>query len=265
MNLLRVIGAPSVCALVLVCGCSGGREMERSPERASGTSARSAPGALGGDSISPIPPNTARPPVPSSETTAAIAPPKSPDAAVIQPGDQIQISVWGYPEFNSTPTVQETGNITLPLLGDVRAASLTRNQLEAELRQRLSQFIKGDINLTLAVIDLIHQRVSVMGAVNRQDNYPVMTDIPLVELLSQAGGTAPDADLRHVRIYRNSVMTNAQEVDLTRHMQEGELRTIPRLHPGDIVFVPREENLVRDLSGYARDVFLLFGFFRVLY
>ena len=182
----------------------------------------------------------------------------------IQPGDQVQISVWGYPEFTSTVTVNENNAITLPLIGEIVISPATKEALTTQLHSRLSEYIKEDVKLTVNVTSFAGRRVSVMGAVTRQDNYPVMAEISLVEIISTAGGTTADADLRHVKIYPNGIRRDPVEVDLTRHMQFGNMQTVPKVRPGDIVYVPREENLVRDLSGFMRDVLVLFGFFSVV-
>lgn len=184
-------------------------------------------------------------------------------ADMIKPGDQLQIMVWGYPEFNTTSTVKEYGTVTIPLIGEVMAAGLTQDEFTSAVKERLSEYVKGDPRLTISHIEM-DRRVSVMGAVNKQDNYPALSDEPLVEIIAAAGGPATGADLRHVKIFRNGRRNDVIEVDLTEHLEKGDMESIPRVKPGDTVFVPKEENFMRELSDYARDVLLLFGFFRLL-
>ena len=183
---------------------------------------------------------------------------------VIKPGDQIQITVWGYPEFNTTTLVKDYGSVTIPLVGDVMAAGLTENEFTNSVKERLSQYVKGEPKVTISHVEL-NKRVSVMGAVNKQDNYPAISEVSLVEIIAAAGGPAPNADLRNVKIFRKGRRNDVIDVDLTRQLQSGDLADIPKVNPGDVVFVPVEDNVMRDLSDYARDVFLLFGFFRILY
>lgn len=182
----------------------------------------------------------------------------------IKPGDQIQITVWGYPEFNTTTTVKDYGSVTIPLIGEVVAAGMGEKEFTNTIKERLSQYVKGEPKVTISHIEL-NKRVSVMGAVNKQDNYPVISDVSLVEIIAAAGGPAENADMRNVKIFRKGRRNDVIEVDLTQQLQTGDLEDIPRVKPGDTVFVPVEDNVMHDLSDYARDVFLLFGFFRVLY
>lgn len=183
---------------------------------------------------------------------------------IIHPGDQVQIMVWGYPEFNTTTTVKEFGTVTIPLVGELMAAGLSKDDFTKAVKERLSEYVKGDPQITVSHIAM-NERVSVMGAVNKQDNYPVLTEEPLVEIIAAAGGPATGADMQHVKIFRHGSNYNVVEVDLTRHLADGSMQSIPKVKPGDTVFVPKEENVMREMSGYARDVLLLFGFFRILY
>ncbi len=182
----------------------------------------------------------------------------------IKPGDQIQITVWGYPEFNTTTTVKDYGSITIPLVGDIMAAGLSESEFTNSVKERLSKYVKGEPRVTISHVEL-NKRISVMGAVTKQDNYPAIAEVSLVEIIAAAGGPAPNADLRNVKIFRKGKRNDVIEVDLTRQLQTGDLADIPKVNPGDVVFVPVEDNVMRDLSDYARDVFLLFGFFRILY
>ena len=186
------------------------------------------------------------------------------DRDIIKVGDQLQISVWGYPEFNTTTTVKDYGTVTVPLIGEVVAAGLTTDKFNDEISQRLTEYVKGEPKITISHIDL-NKRISVMGAVNKQDNYPTLSDVSLVEIIAAAGGTAPNADLGHVKIFRKGKISDVIEVDLARHLERGDMESIPKVKSGDTVFVPKEENVMRDLSDFTRDILLLFGFFTFLY
>ncbi len=183
--------------------------------------------------------------------------------SIIRPGDQIQITVWGYPEFNTTTTVKEFGTITVPLIGEVIAAGLTVGQLRDQLKQRLSEYVKGNARLTVTHIGMDKQ-VSVMGAVTKQGNYPALTELTLIEVLSDAGGPTATADLTHIRIYRHSMHAEVIDVDLEEYLQTGNVQYIPRVGPGDVVFVPEKQNFVLAFSAYASEVVFLFGFFALL-
>ncbi len=193
--------------------------------------------------------------------TVATEPPTSDD--IIRPGDQVQVMVWGYPEFNTTTTVKDYGTITIPLVGDVIAAGLTEDQFAAQVKERLAEYVKGDARVTISHIGM-DKRVSVMGAVTTQGNFPVMSNVSLVEILAAAGGATSDADLRHLKIFRHGQRSDAVEVDLSDYLESGNFQNVPKVGPGDTVFVPRQENLIREISTFGQDILVLFGFFTIL-
>ncbi len=185
------------------------------------------------------------------------------DDYVIRQGDQIKLEVWGYPEFNTETVVKELGTVTIPNIGEVSAAGLTKDQFRQQVMTKLAEYIQGEVKLSLAVISAIPQKITIIGAVTRQENYPLSNEVTLVEALSMAGGTTPESDLRAVKILRGGLSSQPIEVDLTYYVEQGNIESIPIVRPGDTIWVPRNENLMRELSLYFRDVIFIFGFFQL--
>lgn len=185
------------------------------------------------------------------------------DNYVIRIGDQIQVVVWGYPEFNFQGTVTETGSLTVPLIGEIVVAGLTKGQFIEQLKQKLSIYIPGEIKVSLNITSVVVQKVAVLGEVTRQDNYTIISELSLVEILSTAGGTTADSDLRSIKILRGGLNTNPIEVDLISFIENGNISAIPIVRPGDMVYVPKKNNVIRELSDFMRDAIFIFGFFRI--
>ena len=182
---------------------------------------------------------------------------------VIRQGDQISISVWGYPEFTTQTVVKESGTITIPLIGDMMVSSITKEEFTNELKKRLTEYVQGEIRLTVTIVSTVAQRVSVLGSVSKQDNYAVASDLSLLEVLSMAGGTTTDSDLHHIMILRAGTSHQPVDVDLSAYIESGNVEGVPVVRPGDTVFVPKKGNVIRDLSDFLRDAIFIFGFFRV--
>lgn len=91
-----------------------------------------------------------------------------------------------------TYTVNEKGNISFPILGEVQLAGLTRTQAIEKLRTDLSQYIKDPgVN-----INFNNFRVSVLGEVARPGSFIMPTErVTILEALSMAG----DLTIRGIR------------------------------------------------------------------
>lgn len=177
----------------------------------------------------------------------------------------VELSVLGYPEFQTSTTVKESGALMVPLIGEVHVAGLTREQFVVTLRKKLAEFVKGEPEITIGISSPANQKISVLGAVTRQDNYPVTGEISLLEALSSAGGTTPESDLSHIRIIHNGNTNDLAEVDITSYLELGNLEAVPKVQSGDVIYVPKKENVVRVFSDFLRDAVFLFGTFRLFY
>lgn len=179
-----------------------------------------------------------------------------------QPGDEITVLVFGYEEFDTQGVVSSDGTLVMPLVGELQVAGLTRSGFEEKVRQALREYIREEIVLTVSIRNTSRDMVSVLGSVRDPSNYPVIGQASLFEVLSMAGGTLEDADLRNIRVYRQHSPLVQSRVDLTWHLEQGQIDSSPlHIQPGDIILVPRKDNMVRELSFFLRDVVLLFGLF----
>lgn len=182
----------------------------------------------------------------------------------IRPGDEIEILVWEQENFNTSATVGNQGNILIPLIGDVKVTGFTQSQLKRHLENRLSEYIRGDVNLTVSLRSIDNMEVSVFGRVADPDNYQVVDETSIFKVLSMAGGPSEEANLRRVKIYRKTGDRNYDTIDLTYYLDNGRMDEAAMVLPGDVVYVPQRQNVVREMSDFLRDVVLLFGIFRVI-
>jgi polysaccharide export outer membrane protein len=177
---------------------------------------------------------------------------------IINKGDQLLVTVWGYNEFTTTQTVKDNGMFTMPLIGDVKAAGLTKEEFISSLQKRLAEYIQGEIKITVSAISSVGQRVTILGAVVRPENYPISIETNLLELISMAGGYTPEARLNRIKIFHKDKTLPATEVNLEDYLDRSDIDNIPKVKPGEIVFVPRQQNVIKDFGEFFRDVAFLF-------
>ncbi len=182
----------------------------------------------------------------------------------IRPGDELEILVWEQPSFNTMTTVSKRGAITIPLVGEMKVAGLTREEFKRDLKRELSEFIKGEMNLTVSIRNTDDSIVSVFGMVVSPDNYPVVDQTNIFRILSSAGGPTEFANMKEVKLYKEGGTNHYATLNLMEYLESGQM-TSPDLvvKSGDIIYVPKKENAVREMSEFLRDVIILFGIFRV--
>jgi polysaccharide biosynthesis/export protein len=102
--------------------------------------------------------------------------------------DEIEIRVFGASEFSGTHRVEESGEIAIPLLGPVSVAGSTPRELESHLEDRLRETYMRDPHVSVQILDIRSQGVSVVGAVGAPGVYQVSGSKTLLEVLAMAQG-----------------------------------------------------------------------------
>src|SRR5882762_6164301 len=107
--------------------------------------------------------------------------------------DVLNINVFEAQELNREVRVSAGGEISLPLLGSVRAAGLTPRTLELVIQELLHRTYMKDPHVSVFVREMQSHPVSVMGAVRRPGVFQIRGSKTLLEVLSLAEGLADDA------------------------------------------------------------------------
>src|ERR1035437_4128158 len=114
------------------------------------------------------------------------APP--PSGYILGPDDQILIRALEGLDLADKPIlIGINGDITLPLIGRVKAAGLTVEQLETELASRLNVYVQ-EPQVSVTVTEFRSQPVSVFGAVTTPGAVQLRGRKTLYEVFSMAGG-----------------------------------------------------------------------------
>ena len=129
------------------------------------------------------------------------SPLKTPSSYLLGPNDQITLLGPEAEEIvNKLYRVDQSGEISLPMIGRIKVAGRTIREFEEELNKRLGTYVR-DPQVVVTVTEFRSQPVSVVGAVTQPGTYQLQGRKTLIEILSLAGGLRPDAG-HSVRISR---------------------------------------------------------------
>jgi len=122
---------------------------------------------------------------------------------VLGPSDVLRVSVWKDNELSGEAVVRPDGAISLPLIGDIRAAGRTPEQVRVEVAQRLATFIKDQgavVTVTVAAIN--SYRFTVSGNVEHPGAFSTNHYVSVTEAMVLAGGPNRYANPEEVVIIR---------------------------------------------------------------
>lgn len=108
-------------------------------------------------------------------------------------GDVVRINVYQNPDLTLETRITEAGIVSFPLLGGVRLGGLTVTAAEKLIADGLrnGNFVKQP-QVTIVVMQVRGNQVSVLGQVNRPGRYPIeVADMRVTDMLATAGGASP--------------------------------------------------------------------------
>jgi len=159
-------------------------------------------------SINPAMPATATPPTdpnkmaaPASGTPAA-GPSVDNSSYILGPEDQISVSMWEEPSFSGSYIIRPDGMISMPLIGEIRAAGRTPLQLQDDVNKAASTLIRTPRS-TINLLQSNSKHIYFDGEGISPGAMPMVMPIRLLEAISTRGGLKDFADRKHIRILRD--------------------------------------------------------------
>jgi polysaccharide export outer membrane protein len=111
----------------------------------------------------------------------------------IGPGDVVDVQVWREPDLSGPHRVDEAGRLSHVLVGTVAAEGRTREELAAELKQRLEKDYLREARVIVTLKESARRKAWILGAVARPGNYPVTESTRLLDLIFAAGGLTAES------------------------------------------------------------------------
>jgi polysaccharide export outer membrane protein len=138
------------------------------------------------------------------------------------PGDQLSIKVVGADDLTGDYPVSDSGTVSVPLIGDVKAAGLTRAELEQEIANKLAQGYIRSPKVSVAIEK--YRPFYIYGEVAKPGEYPYASGMKVLNAIATAGGFT----------YR----ANENYVIVQRHGEKGSATGGTAIEPDDVIDVP---------------------------
>jgi len=169
---------------------------------------------------------------------ADMAAAQQPSDYMLQPGDQLDISVWREEELQREIIVRPDGKFSFPLTGEVVAVNRSVADIQQEITEKLERYIPEAV-VTVTVTAVGGNRIYVIGQVREPGSFVMNPQINVLQALSLAGGTTAFASLNDIIVLRrsdgNQRILNFRYNDISRgrNLDQNIL-----LEAGDVLIVP---------------------------
>lgn len=141
------------------------------------------------------------------------------------PGDTISVSVYDEKELSVDKVrLTDAGTVSVPMLGEVKAAGSTLSELEARITSDLMKYLVSP-KVTVSIQQ--YRDFFVSGQVYKPGNFPFQPGLTVAKAVAVAGGFKDRASQSHVAIIH--------ENDPTHTRIKADLGTL--VAPGDIITV----------------------------
>jgi polysaccharide export outer membrane protein len=159
---------------------------------------------------------------------------------VLGVGDGLNINVWEQPNFSTTATIRPDGTITMPLIGDLKAAGETPSALREAIKARLADFLKNS-EVTIAVTSSVSYRFTISGEVSHAGVFNSAYYVTVADAIALAGGFTRFArrnemvlmrrdprsgEIRHIPLYYD-LLANGKRPDMNLVLLSGDSLYVP--------------------------------------
>jgi polysaccharide biosynthesis/export protein len=159
----------------------------------------------------------------------------------LAPGDSFDVNFDLSPEFNQTAVaVQPDGFITLRGVGDMKVQGMTVSELTQRIRAAYGKILNDPV-VSVILKDFEKPYFVADGQIGKPGKYDLRGSVTLTEAIAIAGGFTDSSRHSQVLLFRrvSDQWTEAKIFNLKKMEKSGNLKEDPMLHPGDMLFVPK--------------------------
>ena len=110
----------------------------------------------------------------------------SAESYVLGPNDRIRLKVYGEPDITGEYEISNSGQVSIPLAGHIRAAGVTTRQLEKSIASALAKGIVRDPRVNVEIAQ--YRPYYILGEVKKSGEYPYRHGLTVLDAVASAGG-----------------------------------------------------------------------------
>jgi polysaccharide export outer membrane protein len=157
---------------------------------------------------------------------------------VVGEGDALHIDVWQEPEVSQNVVVRPDGKVSLPLVNEIKVSGMTPLEIQGLVAEKLRTFVNQP-KVTVTVMEVHSRKAFITGEVAHPGEYPLNTQVTVLQLIAQAGGFTPFAKTENIMILRVSDGKEQRLKFKYKEVLRGKNTDQNiALEPGDTVVVP---------------------------
>jgi polysaccharide biosynthesis/export protein len=174
---------------------------------------------------------------------AADAPKPVNRAYTINPGDEIEIYVWGEERLQRMVRILPDGSFAFPLVGRVMAAGKLPTAIETEISQGLKSQYRGEVpQVTVSVKSPSGFTFSIVGRVKGPGNFTPGRYLNILEAITLSGGPDEFANVDNITIIRKTTtgvaLIKVRLGAILKGPRDLSADALPQIESGDTVIVP---------------------------
>ncbi|MGH9342586.1 MAG: polysaccharide biosynthesis/export family protein [Terriglobia bacterium] len=157
----------------------------------------------------------------------------------LTPGSTISLSVFEESDIDGLYSLDDRGDISVPLAGTIHVGSLSLREAESAIRAKLiATGVLREAHVDVNLVQYAAQYVTVMGQVASPGQFPILAPRKLLDILALSGGLTPIAG-NQIVIHRAGQPEQTTEI-VNFQRNHGKISGLNvMINPGDSVLVKR--------------------------
>lgn len=125
----------------------------------------------------------------------------SAESYILGPNDRIRLKVYGESDITGEYEINNTGQVSIPLAGHIKAAGATTRQLEKAIASALAKGIVRDPRVNVEIAQ--YRPYYILGEVKKSGEYPYRHGLTVLDAVASAGGFTYRANENKVFLRRS--------------------------------------------------------------